>query len=134
MEVGRAVSAIVDAFRNRAAEQGTTGHSLSFSQQISLSQAAPRSDARSACVSTSWLGDVQDVLGQLKEDQLPKLVLEAKEGDVPDLLKALQQACAPGTQKDALCLSLAEVCHMPRSFIQLLGSSPLTFWSYSHKA
>jgi hypothetical protein len=129
MEVGKAVSAIVDAFRNRPAEQGTIGHSLSSTQQISLSQAAPRS----ACVSTAWLGEVQDVLRQLKEDQLPKLVLEAKEGDLPDLLKALQQACASGPQKDALCLSLAEVCHMPRSFIPH-GSSPLIFWSCSHKA
>jgi len=50
------------------------------------------------------------VLSGLTRRTSAKLVQDAKEGDVYDLLKALQHGCAPGTPKGtALCLSLAEV-------------------------
>lgn len=114
--VAGATAAIVDAFRNRAHEQPASGH-LSCSQQISLSQtAAARTSAGSG---SGWLSEVQDVLAGLADDQVPRLVQEAKEGDVLDLLKALQHACAAGTPKgNALCLSLAEVAHA-RCFTRL---------------
>lgn len=50
------------------------------------------------------------VLARVESDQLHLLVKEAKEPDLLDLLKALQHACAAGTDLgNTLCLSLAKV-------------------------
>lgn len=106
------IAGIVDAFRNRAAEHAASGAGgLSFSQQqqpahqpVSLSQSALRASAG------AWLLEVNDVLAQVAGDKLHCLVQEAKEADLLDLLKALQHACAAGTERgNSLCLSLAKV-------------------------
>lgn len=99
---------VLEAFRSRATEPlgGHAAHHLSCSQ-VSLSQQPAARGGGNAL----WLSEVQDVIGQLRDDQLPGLVLEAGDGDVGDVLKVLQLACAAGTPRgSALCLSLAEVC------------------------
>jgi hypothetical protein len=110
-----AIAAIVDAFRNRTAEHIASGAGgLSFSQQqqpaqqpVSLSQTVLRATG-------AWLSEVNDVLVQVEGDKLHCLVQEAKEADLLDLLKALQHACAAGTERgNLLCLSLAKVAPHP---------------------
>jgi hypothetical protein len=110
-----AIAAIVDAFRNRTAEHIASGAGgLSFSQQqqpaqqpVSLSQTVLRATG-------AWLSEVNDVLAQVEGDKLHCLVQEAKEADLLDLLKALQHACAAGTERgNLLCLSLAKVAPHP---------------------
>ena len=107
METGSALQGLLEAFRSRATEPhgGHAAHHLSCSQVSLSQQPAARGGGNSL-----WLSEVQDVLGQLRDDQLPGLVLEAGDGDVGDVLKVLQLACAAGTPRgSALCLSLAEV-------------------------
>jgi len=113
METGAALTGVLEAFRSRATEPlGGHGasHHLSCSQ-VSLSQ----QPAARAGGNSLWLSEVQDVLGQVRDDQLPALVLEAGDGDVGDVLKVLQHACPAGSMRgSALCLSLVEVgCPCP---------------------
>jgi hypothetical protein len=103
MQVSSAIAAIVEAYRARAADVGGYSASLSCSQQpasISLSQRG----------TGQWLAEAQDVLGQIKEDELYKLVQEAQDADVFDLLKALQHTCAADAALGrTLCLAIVQV-------------------------